>query len=221
MVRLRLRRVTPWATSVALGGYFFLGQGLLAQTRGDTAAGGGEPNGFNVPQTVTNSGRPAEKAPAEGPEDKTLKLTISAMARIDDDAVPDAAVGEEGALGRSAAIHLKGTGFPWQETANVYLAGHRSGYPRTDGLLAFWDLNKLEEGDEVFVTGAEDTGRTYGVLREFVAEPTDLSVTEPAPGENVLTLQTCTLPDYRDRLIVRAELVDEVPGDRERGERRI
>jgi sortase A len=35
-----------------------------------------------------------------------------------------------------------------------------------------------------------------------------MSVTEPVAGKSVLTLQTCTLPDYRDRLIVRAELVE-------------
>jgi hypothetical protein len=26
-------------------------------------------------------------------------------------------------------------------------------------------------------------------------------------GKNIVTLQTCTLPDYKDRLIVRAQLV--------------
>ena len=39
--------------------------------------------------------------------------------------------------------------------------------------------------------------------------PTDLYVTEPVPGKNILTLPTCTLPDYSQRLIVQAELVDE------------
>ena len=38
--------------------------------------------------------------------------------------------------------------------------------------------------------------------------PTDLSVTDPVEGKNILTLQTCTLPDYSNRLIVQAELVD-------------
>ena len=47
------------------------------------------------------------------------------MDSIEDDAVPDAAGGDEEALGENAAIHLKGTGFPWQEETNVYLAGHR------------------------------------------------------------------------------------------------
>jgi len=42
-----------------------------------------------------------------------------------------------------------------------------------------------------------------------VTGPTDLSVTKPVPGKDVLTLQTCTLPDYKQRLITRAELVGE------------
>jgi sortase A len=28
------------------------------------------------------------------------------------------------------------------------------------------------------------------------------------PGKNILTLQSCTLPDYAKRLIVQAELID-------------
>jgi len=131
------------------------------------------------------------------------------MDQIEDDAVPDAAGDDEAALKEHAAIHLEGTGFPWQGEANVYLAGHRLGFPGTDSFLAFWDQNGLEKGDEVFVTDSEGTKYTYRVYEEFVAEPTDLSVTKPVEGKNVLTLQTCTLPDYEQRLITRAELVDE------------
>ena len=57
-------------------------------------------------------------------------------------------------LGNHAAIHLAGTGFPWEDEANVYMAGHRLGYPRTPSFLAFFDLNKLEQGDEIYVTDA-------------------------------------------------------------------
>jgi sortase A len=111
-------------------------------------------------------------------------------------------------LGSHAAIHLAGTGFPWNEEANVYLAGHRLGYPRTDSFLAFFDLNKLEVGDEVYLTDADGTKYTYEVFKEFTVSPTDLSVTDPVDGKNILTLQTCTLPDYSQRLIVQAELVN-------------
>jgi len=33
-------------------------------------------------------------------------------------------------------------------------------------------------------------------------------VADVQPGKNILTLQTCTLPDYKQRLIVQAELTD-------------
>jgi sortase A len=40
-----------------------------------------------------------------------------------------------------------------------------------------------------------------------VLGPDDASATKPVAGKNVVSLQTCTLPNYKDRLIVRAELV--------------
>jgi sortase A len=216
---LRLRRVPLWATSVALVGvgvvlasYFSVGL-----SRGDAASDRADPKGFNVPQTVASSERPGEEAPAGGPKDKTLELTIPKLVRIRHDTVPDASAADEGALRRSAAIHLRGTGFPWQRGANVYLAGHRLGYPRTESFLAFWDLDELEEGDEVLISDATGAKYTYRVYKKFVVSPEASWVTKPVPSKNILTLQTCTLPDYKDRLIVRAELVDEVPGDRERG----
>ena len=142
-----------------------------------------------------------------GPEDKTLRLTIPEMARIRGDALPYAAPDDEGALRRSAAIHLTGTGFPWQSGANVYLAGHRLGYPGTESWLTFWNLDKLQEGDKAFLADASGTRYAYRVYRVFVVGPDDSWVTEPVAGKSVLTLQTCTLPDYSKRLIVRAELV--------------
>ena len=45
------------------------------------------------------------------------------------------------------------------------------------------------------------------MFKEFVVNPTDLYVTEPVAGKDVLTLQSCTLPDYSQRLIVQAEKV--------------
>ena len=129
------------------------------------------------------------------------------MNQIKDDTVPDTTGNDEKSLKANAAIHLKGTGFPWQREANIYLAGHRLGYPNTNSFLAFWDLNKLKKGDKAFVTDANGTKYTYEVFKEFIVAPTDLSVTKPIPGKNILTLQTCTLPDYSKRLIVQAKLV--------------
>lgn len=178
--------------------FFGLGQGATATNDPDSG-------GFNVPEVRTTQ---ETRQGDSGPEDKTLKITIPAMSRIDNDTVPNAAGDDEQALRANAAIHLRDTGFPWQDGANTYLAGHRLGYPGTDSFLAFYDLDNLEKGDEVFVEDSEGTEYTYRVYKSFVTGPSDLSVTEPVPGKSVLTLQTCTLPNYSDRLIVRAELVE-------------
>jgi sortase A len=203
---LRAKNFLSWALSLVLigAGVALIASFFLAANLGSTATNTSNPGRFNVPELDTTQ----QGVAAEGPEDKTLRLTIPEMARIKNDTVPYAEGDNERALKENAAIHLKGTGSPWQEEANVYLAGHRLGYPRTDSFLAFWDLNKLEKGDRVFVTDADGTEYTYEVFKEFIVSPTDLSVTDPVEGKNILTLQTCTLPDYSQRLIVQAELVN-------------
>ena len=40
-----------------------------------------------------------------------------------------------------SAIHVPATGFPWQEGANVYIAGNRIGYKGTGSRYIFYDLN--------------------------------------------------------------------------------
>ncbi len=203
---MRTKNFLSWVVSLVLigAGVALIASFFLASNMGSTATNTASPGRFNVPELdATRQG-----AAAVGPEDKTLRLTIPEMARIKNDTVPYAEGDNERALGSHAAIHLRGTGFPWQEEANVYLAGHRLGYPRTDSFLAFWDLNVLEQGDRVYVTDANGTKYTYEVFKEFVVGPTDLSVTDPIEGKNILTLQTCTLPDYSQRLIVQAELAN-------------
>jgi sortase A len=104
---------------------------------------------------------------------------------------------------------LKGTGFPWQTGANVYIAGHRMGFPGTRSYLVFWDLNKLEDGDKIILTDANGTRYTYNVFKRIIVNPDGASyVTQPVPGKSIVSLQTCTLPDYSQRLIVQAELTD-------------
>ena len=168
-----------------------------------TTAANEDGAGFNVPEV----GSADDTQEVGGPNDKTLKLTIPKMSRIDDDTVPNAAGDDTETLDANAAIHLEGTGFPWQDEANVYIAGHRLGYPGSDSLLAFYDQKKLENGDEIYVTDSEGTEYTYRVFDEFIVAPKDVYVTEPIKGKNILTLQTCTLPDYSKRIITRAELV--------------
>ena len=124
---MRIKNIVSWLLVLvlisvgvtALAAFF-----LLGQDPENTATNNSDPNGFNVPdigvaqQSTQYTG---------GPQDKSLAVTVPKMDRVEDSTVPDAAGDDEEALGDYAAIHLKGTGFPWQEEANVYLAGRRLG----------------------------------------------------------------------------------------------
>ncbi len=145
----------------------------------------------------------AEKPPGN----PTMTLTVPEMRRVDHVPVYTGPAGDKGAL-HDGTLHLKGTGFPWQTGANVYIAGHRMGFPGTKSYLVFWDLNKLENGDKVILTDANGTRYTYSVYKSTIVDPDALYLTRPVPGKSIVTLQTCTLPDYSQRLIVRAELTD-------------
>jgi sortase A len=138
--------------------------------------------------------------------DDTMKLSIPSMKHVDNVPVYTAAAHNKPAL-RNGTLHLAGTGFPWQRGANVYIAGHRLGYPRTKSFMVFWDLNRLRIGRRVVLTDSEGERYIYRVYDRFVLGPDDASATKPVAGRSVVSLQTCTLPNYTDRLIVRAELV--------------
>ena len=133
------------------------------------------------------------------------------MRHVDNVPVYTAAAQNKPAL-RGGTLHLEGTGFPWQREANVYIAGHRLGYPRTKSFLVFWDLNRLRTGRKVILTDSEGERYIYRVYDRFVVAPDDASATKPVAGRNVVSLQTCTLPNYKDRLIVRAELTRTMQG---------
>ena len=143
---------------------------------------------------------------AKTPESKRLELTVPALDRVDGVPVYDASEsGYEKAL-HDGVVHVRGTGFPWHNVANVYIAGHRVGYPGTKSNLVFWDLDKLEKGDEIFLTDADGTSYTYEVFEKRVISPHTVSIMRPTKGKNIISLQTCTLPDYSHRLIVQGEL---------------
>ncbi len=201
----RARNMISWLLSLAMigAGVALIGSFFLAGSQ-STATNSADPDGFNIPKLEPSEGEGA----VTGPEDKTLKLTIPAMDRIEDDEIPNTTGTDEEALKTHAAIHLKGTGFPWQKEANVYIAGHRLGFPNTESFLTFWDLDSVRKGDKVYITDANGTKYTYEVFKEVTVSPTDLSVTDAIPGKNIVTLQTCTLPDYSQRLIVQAELIE-------------
>ncbi len=178
-----------------------------------TACGGSEggqtpPDDAVAPDAPERTQQQSAEEQANAPEDPTLNLTVPSMERISNAPIPDTFGDDEEALKNFAGVHLPGTGFPWQDEANVYIAGHRLGYPNTPSFLAFWDIDSVVEGDQIFVTDANGREYTYEVFQTLEVDPTDLFVTEPLEGRNILTLQSCTLPDYERRVIVQAELQD-------------
>ena len=164
---------------------------------------------FVGPPGGTAGNIPTEAVAEQGGKDVggsaggTMYLTVPKIG-IKDLAVYNSA-GEE-QLDESA-IHLPDTGFPWQPGANTYLAGHRMGFFGTDSFLVFFRLNELEPGDEVVLEDQAGHSYAYRVYESLVVGREDAEVLAPVPGKSVVSLQTCTLPDYADRLIVRGELV--------------
>jgi len=194
----RRRMASTLALLVVVAGLGLIGYSLL---------------GENSPlQKIFSAAKEEEEFAKSAPKDTTLKLSIPKMERVKDLNVYDTPYEDETAL-EVGAQHVQGTGFPWEEEANVYIAGHRLGYPGTDSYLVFYDLDKLEEGDEVILTDSDGTRYTYEVFKNFITGPYDWSVTEPVSGKNIVTLQTCTLPDYSDRVIIQAELTKVEPGE--------
>ncbi len=190
----------------------------LVQSGGGGAEGGGnQPEETQQTPTQGNEDTGGGGAAANAPEDETLGLSIPKLDK-DFENIPTERGDDTQALTDNAAVHLLYTGFPWEEEANVYLAGHVEGYEGTPSYKAFEGLGTLENGDEIVVTDAEGTEYNYEVFEKVQVAPTAVEYLDPLPGRNIVTLQTCELvnvkpdgtPDYSntDRLVVRGELVE-------------
>ena len=140
-----------------------------------------------------------------GPDDKTLYLTVPKLGLKDVTAYNS--VSEEKL--KKSTVHIPATGFPWQKGANTYIAGHRLGYEGTNSYLVFYYLDQLVEGDEILLEDSAGTRYTYRMTDQLTVDPDNVEVMEPEEGKSLVSLQTCTLPDYKQRLIVQGELVDE------------
>ena len=165
------------------------------------------------------TGEPAERevaqreAPPAIPADTAMYLTIPAIG-LHNVLVLD---GTSEAVLSQGAGHVPGTGFPWIEGSNTYLAAHRLGYPGTGSDHVFYDLPALAIGDEVFLTDSLGQQYTYRVSEVLEVSPYDLSVTGPVAGRDMVSLQTCIEnygdywtpgPNWLARYVVRADLVE-------------
>src|SRR5215210_4125190 len=107
-------------------------------------------------------------------------------------------------------VHLPDTSLPWSDTPerNVYLAGHRLGWPGTGSHLVFYRLNELQGGERITLRDRQGRRYDYTVIENFTVGPEDEWVTGRVKGRDLLTLQTCTpIPTFHKRLIVRAERI--------------
>jgi sortase A len=142
-----------------------------------------------------------------GPKDTTLYLTISKLG-LEDVPVFDT-VSEEKL--RDGTVHIPATGYPWQEGANVFIAGHRIGYENTFSYYVFFRLDELVDGDEILLEDSAGGQYRYRINKQVGVGPDSVEVMNPVEGKSLITLQTCTLPDYKKRLIVQGELVKRDP----------
>lgn len=119
------------------------------------------------------------------------------------------------------AIKLANSGFPWQNGANVYIAGHRLGWPGTGSYHLFYNLPLLAKGDIIYLGDANGTTYTYRVSDFKEITPNQArEVTGPQDGRNMVSLQTCienfgdywTMgPHWYVRYIVQADRVSVTP----------
>jgi len=150
---------------------------------------------------ATNQPRQYELAPGA-----IMGLTIEALGLYD---VPVLNSDRQWALD-AGVVHEPETSLPWSETPerNVYLAGHRLGWPGTGSHLVFYRLDQLANGDEVLLRDRDGARYKYRVIDAFVVDPDDTWVMGRVRGRDLLTLQTCTpIPTFEKRLIVRAERI--------------
>jgi sortase A len=107
-------------------------------------------------------------------------------------------------------VHLPDTSLPWSDTPerNVYLAGHRLGWPGTGSHLIFYRLDELTGGEKITLRARDGTKYNYRVLVNFAVWPDENWVTGRVRNRDLLTLQTCTpIPTFQKRLIIRAERI--------------
>jgi sortase A len=139
-----------------------------------------------------------------GPQDRTLYIDIP---KIGVEGIPVFDTVSEEKL-RDGTVHIPASGYPWQNGANVFIAGHRIGFEGTPSYYVFFRLDELGEGDEIRLQDAAGREYLYRVTKRTVVGPNDVEVMNAVEGKSLITLQTCTLPDYEERLIVQGELVD-------------
>jgi len=171
------------------------GLGLRRLARADAPGSGGE-----------ERRKPRALRRFELPPGVVMSLTIKALGIRD---APVRSSGSERALD-NGVIHEPDTSLPWDEGVqrNVYLVGHRLGWPGTGSHRIFYNLDKLATGDRIVLQDSRGRSFEYRVTDSLLVGPEDSWVKDVVPGRDLLSLQTCTpIPTFEKRLIVRADRV--------------
>ncbi|WP_162924471.1 sortase [Rubrobacter indicoceani] len=140
------------------------------------------------------------------PATQDLSLTVPKMG-LYGDYVANAT--DEATL-MNGAGKITETGFPWQPSANTYIASHVYGYEGTGSWQHFAALPSMTFGDEIILSDADGTEYVYEVTNIITVMPTDTWITEPVAGKDMVSLQTCVGPGWSERLVVQGERVDVV-----------
>jgi len=163
--------------------------------------------------TLLGENSPQLGAPQRAPKVTSGERNISAAMRITvpklglkDVAVPTGS--KQSDLDREGILRLRGSGLPWIEGSNTFIAGHALGFPRTRVPYAFYKLDKMKPGDKIIVEDKERQKYTFIVYDLMTVEANDYWTTYPVEGKTIISLQSCTpIPTFENRLIVRGELV--------------
>ena len=164
--------------------------------------------GENSPQLNPPDGAPRDPSSITAKAanvSSEMKITVPRLG-LKDVEVPTGS--RQAELDKQGIMHLRGSGLPWTAGSNTFITGHALGFPWTRVPYAFYKLDKMKPGDEIFVDDKDGRRYTFTVYDTMTVEPGDYWVTYPVEGETVISLQSCTpIPTFEHRLIVRGELV--------------
>ncbi len=140
-----------------------------------------------------------------GDSGAVMTLTVEALGLYD---VPVISSDSIQALDTSL-MHVPETSLPWDDSPhrNVYIAGHYLGWPGTASRLVFYNLDKLQNGDEVILKDREGGVYRYRVSESFTAMPDESWVMGQELNRDMVTLQTCIPPSFEERLVVQADRI--------------
>jgi sortase A len=158
-----------------------------------------------APESKASKVRPPTAAEERKPRDTRLLLSIPRLG-IEDIAVGDSP--DQSYLDREGIMHLSGTGFPYERGSNTYIVGHAADYNASRVPNVFRNLKSLQQGDKITLRDTLGRAYEYRAYRYYIVNPTDFWITEPVPGKEIISLQTCyPAPSFAKRLIIRAERV--------------